>query len=386
MEALQTLLERSAQRHSHLCPRQVLGVRMGMLAGELMGLDLPQKGKRLFTFSESDGCGTGGISVATGCWIDRRTLKVMDFGKLAATFVDTHTNRAIRIKSHPANRERAQQYAPGAADSWQGMLDSYQIMPERELFIVQAVQLNVSMEKIISKPGLHIVCNLCGEEISNEREVWRDGIALCCYCAGQRYYILENGKEIQADDRSLTSATDLEFQGLAKNHIPVVTIIGKSGAGKTTCLEKLITELRSRGYQIATVKHHSHSGFEIDQPGKDSWRHAKAGSCHTVIAAPEKIASYRSIDRELTLNEIIAGIRGVDIILVEGYKQAGKPTLEIVRSANTLELISSPEQRLGVIADVPLNVRAPQFNLDDIIGIANMIEDRFLQNGHGLAL
>ncbi len=107
MEKLQMLLELSAQRHTHLCPRQVLGVRMGMLAGEVLGLDLPQKDKRVFTFAESDGCGTGGISVASGCSIDRRTLRVVDYGKLAATFVDTLKDEAVRIIPHPDCREEA---------------------------------------------------------------------------------------------------------------------------------------------------------------------------------------------------------------------------------------------------------------------------------------
>ena len=90
-------------------------------------------------------------------------------------------------------------------------------------------------------------------------------------------------------------------------NIPVVTFIGKSGSGKTTLLEKLVTELKNRGYMLATVKHHSHRGFEIDEPGKDSWRFAQAGSDQVVIASPDKIASYRKIERELSLDEIAIG-------------------------------------------------------------------------------
>lgn len=188
MEPLQVLLKLSAQRHAHLCPRQVLGVRMGMLAGMILDIDLPQKDKRLFTFAEADGCGTGGISVATGCWLERRTLRVMDFGKLAATFVDTQTDRAIRIHPHPENRTLAVRYAPDAPDLWNCMLTAYQIMPFEELFVVRAVQLTVSMEKIISQPGLRVLCDCCGEEITNEREVIHGNLTLCGYCAGQRYY------------------------------------------------------------------------------------------------------------------------------------------------------------------------------------------------------
>jgi molybdopterin-guanine dinucleotide biosynthesis protein B len=160
--------------------------------------------------------------------------------------------------------------------------------------------------------------------------------------------------------------------------IPLITVIGRSGAGKTTLLEKLIPELKRRGYNVATIKHHSHSGFEIDQPGKDSWRHAQAGSQHVVIAAPDKIASYRLLDQELELDEIVSGINGVDIILIEGYKQAHKPVLEVVRAANSLELIGSATQRFAVASDIFLEVEVPQFDLNDIDGMVTLIEALFL--------
>jgi molybdopterin-guanine dinucleotide biosynthesis protein B len=161
--------------------------------------------------------------------------------------------------------------------------------------------------------------------------------------------------------------------------IPIVTVIGKSGSGKTTLLEKLITELVQRGYQVGTVKHHSHSGFEIDQPAKDSWRHARAGSRHVIISAPEKIASYRHLERELSLDEVVAGIDDVQIILVEGYKGAGKPSVEVVRAANKLQLVGDPQHRIAVAADIPLDVAVPQFDLNDDQGIADLIEERFLK-------
>jgi molybdopterin-guanine dinucleotide biosynthesis protein B len=160
--------------------------------------------------------------------------------------------------------------------------------------------------------------------------------------------------------------------------IPIVTFIGKSGAGKTTLLEKLIAHLKSRGYRIATIKHHSHGGFDIDIPGKDSWRFAQAGSDHVIIASPNKIASYRLIDREPSLEEIAAGVSGVDIILVEGYRQSGMPTVEVLRAANSTELICNPEQRIAIVADIPFDLGVPQFDLNDTTGVANFIERKYL--------
>jgi molybdopterin-guanine dinucleotide biosynthesis protein MobB len=160
--------------------------------------------------------------------------------------------------------------------------------------------------------------------------------------------------------------------------IPIITIISKSGSGKTTLLEKLLAELKRRNYRIATIKHHSHAGFDIDKPGKDSWRHAQAGSDHVIIAAPDKIASYRLLERELTLDEIVADVRDVDIILTEGYKQAGKPTLEIIRASVSTTPLSNPQERFAIASDVPLDLGVPRFDLDDILDMADLIEKSFL--------
>jgi formylmethanofuran dehydrogenase subunit E len=174
--------------HHHLCPRQVLGVRIGMAAGQTLSLDLPQSDKRLHAFMETDGCAADGVAVATGCWLGRRTLHHIDYGKIAATFVDTESGRAIRIHPNPHARETWQRYAPQAESRWHGYLNAYQVMPDDELLIVTPVQLTLSMEKLISQEGLRVVCMSCGEEIFNEREVLAGGIILCRSCAGDRYY------------------------------------------------------------------------------------------------------------------------------------------------------------------------------------------------------
>ena len=193
MPTLDELLQASAAMHVHLCPRQILGVRMGMLAAKELGLALPQSGKnkRLFTFMETDGCAADGVSVATGCWVGRRTMRIVDFGKVAATFVDTHTERAIRIAPHPDCRTTALRYAPPNLRRWHAMLAAYRTMPDDELLVVQPVALTVSLKAIISRPKVRTQCAHCGEEIINEREVWVDGECLCRACAGEAYYALE---------------------------------------------------------------------------------------------------------------------------------------------------------------------------------------------------
>lgn len=189
MRDLKMLLEESARQHrQHLCPRQVLGVRMGIYAGELLNLDLPQTDKRLFAFVETDGCLIDGISVATGCAVGHRTMRVMDYGKSAATFVDTQSDRAIRVTPTQASRSNALRYAPRASNRWHAQLAAYQIMPSEELLFAQDVTLTVSLRALISEHGHRVACEACGEDVINEREVHVEGQVLCRACAVGAYY------------------------------------------------------------------------------------------------------------------------------------------------------------------------------------------------------
>ena len=190
MDRMQHLLAESSTLHRHLCPRQVLGVRMSMLAAERLQLELPQSEKRLLTLVECDGCFADGVAVATNCWVGRRTLRVLDYGKMAATFVDTVTQQAIRIHPHPRARSMARAFAPEAGDRWQGYLLGYQRMPSHLLLVDQRVILQQSLERLLSRPGARAVCQVCGEEISNERELLHEGSVLCRPCAGEGYYRL----------------------------------------------------------------------------------------------------------------------------------------------------------------------------------------------------
>jgi len=185
---LEEFLGQTAELHKHLCPRQVLGVRSGMLAAELLGIELPQSDKRLFTFVETDGCFADGVSVATGCWLGHRTLRMVDYGKVAATFVDTATSRAYRIWPSPNSRSLALRYAPDAPNRWRAQLQGYQLAPTSELLIAREVTLTLSLSSIISKPGQRVTCDGCGEDILNEREITNEGRTLCLPCSGESYY------------------------------------------------------------------------------------------------------------------------------------------------------------------------------------------------------
>jgi formylmethanofuran dehydrogenase subunit E len=185
---LAELLAATASLHDHLCPRQVLGVRMGVLAGRVLGLPVPQVDKRLLCIMETDGCASDGVAVATHCRVGRRTMRIEDYGKVAATFVDTRHERAVRIAPQPSARERAAAYAPQASSRWEAMLLGYQRMPDVELLVARPVRLKVPVERLVSRPGRRVPCAECGEEIMNEREVMLGGRVLCRGCAGQGYY------------------------------------------------------------------------------------------------------------------------------------------------------------------------------------------------------
>ncbi|MBL8156728.1 MAG: TraR/DksA C4-type zinc finger protein [Anaerolineae bacterium] len=188
MADLKSLLEQSAALHNHLCPRQVIGVRMGLFAGQLLGLEVPQANKRLITFIETDGCFADGVAVATGCWLGHRTLRLIDEGKVAATFVDSETSHAIRLAPSPQVRELARELCPNAKSRWHAQLEAYQVVSDEAFFVWQEIELHLNLDALISRPGIRVNCARCGEEILNEREVYTNGQPLCRSCAGESYF------------------------------------------------------------------------------------------------------------------------------------------------------------------------------------------------------
>lgn len=188
MATLVECLATTTAQHKHLCPRQVLGVRMGLYAGKLLALDLPQTNKRLMTLVETDGCFADGVSAATGCHMGRRTMRLIDYGKVAATFIDTRTMQAIRIIPHPESRQRAAVCIPLAKSRWHAQLEAYQQLTDDELLIAKSVDLALDLQALISRPGVRVICESCGEEIINQREVTLDGATLCRSCADGAYY------------------------------------------------------------------------------------------------------------------------------------------------------------------------------------------------------
>ena len=146
---------------------------------------------------------------------------------------------------------------------------------------------------------------------------------------------------------------------------PVVSFVGNSGAGKTTILEKVVNELKGRGYRVAVIKH-VHHDFQIDYPGKDSWRFTQAGSDSVVIASATKIALVERRTAEPPLDDLVAMVEGrADIVLTEGFRGSGKPQVLVMRGAQAAQPGRSETSPLAIVRDQPVEASVPQFDFDE---------------------
>ena len=205
MNNLQAILDLSSGWHKHLCPRQVLGARMGLAGAAALGLAIPQRGKRLLAFVETDGCFASGVEAATGCSMRHRTMRLVDYGKIAVTFVDVKTETAVRLSPQLDVREKALAYAPEEHKHYFAQLVGYQRMPDTELLTIQPVRLSAPIEKIVSRPVVRVNCAICGEEIINEREALRDGQICCQGCANPAYYEVDTLLFISPNTKQVAS-------------------------------------------------------------------------------------------------------------------------------------------------------------------------------------
>jgi formylmethanofuran dehydrogenase subunit E len=192
MKSLDEYLRDAEQAHGHLCAGQVLGVRLAMLGLQKLGIDDPRGNKedrkRLVTFVEIDRCATDAVAVVTGCRLGKRALKFRDWGKVAATFVDVSTGKAIRIAAKESSKALARQMHPEIADKNQQQMLAYSEITDADLFTTQWVKVALPPEEFPGYKGERVVCEVCGEGINFRREVRAETKVLCRACAGERYY------------------------------------------------------------------------------------------------------------------------------------------------------------------------------------------------------
>ncbi len=190
MKSLDEYLLDAEQAHGHLCAGQILGVRMAMVGMSKLGIEDPRGAdrKRLITFVEIDRCATDAIGVVTGCRLGKRALKFRDWGKMAATFIDVSTGKAIRIAARESSKALARAMHPEIENKNQQQMLAYREMPEADLFDLQWVKVDLPPEEFPGYKSQRMVCAECGEGINFRREVQRDGRVLCRGCSGERYY------------------------------------------------------------------------------------------------------------------------------------------------------------------------------------------------------
>ncbi|MBL7213431.1 MAG: molybdopterin-guanine dinucleotide biosynthesis protein B [Desulfobacteraceae bacterium] len=169
---------------------------------------------------------------------------------------------------------------------------------------------------------------------------------------------------------------------------PIVSIVGPSGVGKTTLLEKLIPALTGQGFGVGTVKHDVH-GFEIDRPGKDSYRHKHAGARVSMISSPNQIGMVMDVDHDYQLDELQKFFSTMDIVLTEGYKKQERPKVEVFRPEVHGDLLCKGDDKLlALVSDVAIDAGVPRFTLDDCRGLADFLIARFklVPGSKGMAL
>lgn len=205
MESFELLLAESTRIHGHICAGQVIGVRMSMAALERIGISDPKGAdrKKLYVLVEIDRCATDAIQSVTGCSLGKRSMRWLDFGVMAATFVNLETGRAVRVTAREEARTLSATYCPTIVDKYQRQLEAYKVMPLDELFVFQEVKVQVPECDMPGRPIRRVRCEQCGDWVQDCRERERNGAILCRSCDGERYYqVVSNMDRVSASPAS----------------------------------------------------------------------------------------------------------------------------------------------------------------------------------------
>ena len=363
MKPFSELLEDSAAFHGHLCPGQVLGVRMAMAGCRLAGIDDPRASKNLIVYVEIDRCATDAIQSVTGCKLGKRTLKYLDYGKMAATFCNLDADTAVRIHARDDARELASAFATPGGSKKEAQTQAYMALPDDQLFTITPVRLRPRQEDLPGHPLSRVICEQCGEGVSDRREVHLSGRVLCQSCANGAYYLPYEDVAGQA----------------AVGTPPVVAIVGISNTGKTRVAASLVEILSYQGYRIAAIKHCPH-GHDFGPPESDSERLYDSGAVRVIASSPDKLTLAERVDHDASLTSLVSSVRGeADLVIAEGFKSSGEPKVLVLDGMDSLSSVSN------VIATVNGDGRAwgcPNYGFDDLESLAALICRDFLALDH----
>ena len=280
---------------------------------------------------------------------------------MAATFVNTQTQQAVRVLAKDDARALAPLYVRDTTNPTEAQKQAYRIMPEEVLFSVKPVTLKIPAQEMPGYRGSRIQCPECGEGVNFHREIQRDGRTLCIPCAQGGFLPSDNDVE----------KTDGKPQ--------IVLVIGYKKVGKTTLIERLIPELSNRGYRVGTVKHH-HADFpvSVDTAGTDTWRHRQAGAASVALATPTDIAVFRDAESSISLDQIVSMLGALDIVLVEGFHEEPHAKIEVLTDHVNEPLCKSDQDLLALVAPRGTKSTVPTFSSSDITALADLIQDRIL--------
>lgn len=361
MRSFDELLSESSSIHGHHCAGQIIGVRMAMIGCRDVGIDEPKGCKKLVVYVEMDRCATDAVQAVTGCSLGKRTLKFLDYGKMAATFINTETGQATRVLAKDDARALVAQYAPEEASPREAQKQAYRIMPEEALFSIKRVTLQVPAQEMPGYRTPRVECAECGEGINFHREIRVGERTLCIPCA--------QGGRLPTNETVKTNSK-------AK----VLMIVGYKKTGKTTLIEKLIPELSQRGYRVGTVKHH-HSDFPVtvDSAGTDTWRHRLAGAVGVALVTPTDVAMFRDGNIRQSLDDIVSALGPTDVILVEGFHEQPHAKIEVLSDQEEQRLSDPDDNLIAIVTANGQRSLLPTFKPNDIEQIANFIERKVIQ-------
>ena len=334
---------------------------MAMIGCREVDIEEPKGCKKLIVCVEMDRCATDAIQVVTGCSLGRRTLKFFDYGKMAATFINLETQKAVRVVARDDARTLASAYCPEATSPREAQEKAYGIMPESELFSLHAASPYIAEENLPGYRGARVYCDGCGEGIHFRREIHVAGRILCIPCADAERYSQGRGG-LQSEARA-----------------PVLLIVGFKKVGKTRLLENLIRELSSRGYRVACIKHHhSDAPVVVDACGTDTWRFRKAGAQSVVLITPTHIASFQDTPAQPVLEQVLRNLTAADLVLGEGFHAEPHPKIEVVSANGNSRLSPTDKNLIALVKTTEGGEAVPTFAPESIKPLADFIEAKIL--------
>lgn len=306
MLEFENLLEESVKFHGHLCPGQVLGVKMSMLGLQKVSIKDP-KGKdrkNLIVFVEMDRCATDAVQSVTGCSLGHRTMKFVDYGKMAATFLNLKTGKSVRVIAREDSREKAKEYFPEVENKYTAQLEAYKIMADEELFNVMDVNINIRPEDMPGRPLRRVRCENCGEYVQDVREVYRERKVLCKPCADGGYYMSKT-------DFLLPSAMQKSHNALRIKSKLWIEIEGEPVFG------------RGRRFLLEAIDKHgslNQAAKEISISYRKAWGYIKAMEERLGVSLVERQAGGKNGGGAALTNEARAFLRKYEM-MEEGIKE-----------------------------------------------------------------